>query len=161
MRPLQDKRVWSSCGSQKQACARFYGLTGMGCTEAPLQPERLCTLWRRRNCQSMCNILPIPEEKKEHIRLGHVVMVNPHPTLNFWTIIILIKQLNKKAISKIQYLLKNVLNSYFNNCLQEIGLQYFSVYYLWGLFLPLQSPDGGRIQSGQYCQVGVKIIQFP
>lgn len=146
MRPLQDKRVWSSCGSQKQACARFYGLTGMGCTEAPLQPERLCTLWRRRNCQSTCNILPIPEEKKEHIRLGHVVMVNPHPTLHFWTIIILIKQ--------------TVSNSSFHNCLQEIGLQYFSVYYLWGLFLPLQSPDGGRIQSGQYCQVGVKIIQF-
>lgn len=49
------------CGF-KHECNHW--LTGTGYTEARLQPERLCMLWRRRSCQSTCNIPPIPEREE-------------------------------------------------------------------------------------------------
>lgn len=56
--------LWFFCQGR---CIR--ALTGMGYTEAPHQPEQLCTLWRRRSCQSRCNIPPIPERTTWQQRL--------------------------------------------------------------------------------------------
>lgn len=128
MRPLEEEgQVIEStrgpmCGF-KHECNHW--LTGTGYTEARLQPERLCMLWRRRSCQSTCNTPPIPK-REEGVRgtweKGH----NDGDDAHQW----------------------------------EGGLDERMVCHLWGLLLPLQSPDGGRVQGRQYCQVRVEIVQL-